>query len=173
MESDTDGRVTQETFAGLVGISQARVAQMVADGVLQRDGTCRQWLLAYCERLREQAAGRDRELTIERAALAREQRRGQSIKNRVAEGEFASIALLSDVLAMASRAVAQQLDSLGPTLRRVCPEMTEAQRAAVLTVVARCRNEWSRATARLVATAVETVPDEDDDLAQPADPVTG
>ena len=163
MELDVDSRVLQDTFAGLVGVSQQRVAQYIAEGVLQRDGTCRQWLLAYCERLREQAAGRGQELTIERAALARAQRRGQEIKNRVAEGEYAAIGLLTDVLAQVSSAVAQRFDSLAPELGRRCPDLTDAQRAAVLDVVARARNEWERGTVELAVAAIDGKDAGDDD----------
>ena len=156
-------RVTQEEFGAAVGIGQPRVAQLLADGVLQRDGTARQWLLAYCERLREQAAGRGQELTMERAALARSQRVGQDLKNAVAQGEFAPIGLLTDTLSAAAAAVAQRFDALEPELRRHCPELGEAQRAAVARVLAGARNEWVRATTDLITGAIDALPDDDED----------
>lgn len=74
-----DDVTTQKGFADLVGLSEARVSQLAADGVLVRGETCRAWLLAYCERLRDQAAGRlgstpdGLDLVQERAMLARHQ----------------------------------------------------------------------------------------------------
>lgn len=141
--------ITQDDFARLVGISQQRVAQMVAEGVLQRDGTAAQWLLGYCERLREQAAGRDRELTIERAALAREQRIGQALKNAVDQGKYAPIGLLTDVLAAASAAVVDRLDQLPGQLRKVCPHLPAEARDAIARTVASARNEWIASSSSL------------------------
>jgi phage terminase Nu1 subunit (DNA packaging protein) len=74
-----DDVITQKDFADLVGLSEARVSQLAADGVLVRGDTFRAWLLAYCERLRDQAAGRlgstpdGLDLVQERAMLARHQ----------------------------------------------------------------------------------------------------
>jgi hypothetical protein len=73
---DLSIRVTQEDFGALVGISQPAVSGLLANGVIQKEGTAAQWLLAYCSRLREQAAGRlgadggALDLVQERAALA-------------------------------------------------------------------------------------------------------
>lgn len=143
--------ITQDDFAKLVGVSQPRVAQMVADGLLPREGTADQWLLAYCERLREQAAGRDKELTVERAALARSQRIGQDLKNAVAQGEYAPIGLLGDVLAAASAAVVDRFDGLPGMLRKACPELPAAARDAIERVIASARNAWIKSTSDLVA----------------------
>lgn len=140
---------TQEEFAARVGISQQRVGQLLAEGVLQPGGSFGQWLLAYCERLREQAAGRGQELTIERAALARSQRIGQDLKNAVAQREFAPVGLLADVLAAASSAVVDRFDALSGDLARLCPHLDDASRTQVLSVIASARNEWVRSTATL------------------------
>lgn len=45
-------------FAGLVGVSQPAISEKVSSGVLRDGGTIGEWLLAYCERLRLEAAGR-------------------------------------------------------------------------------------------------------------------
>lgn len=153
--------ITQDDFAKLVGISQPRVAQLLAEGLLPREGTADQWLLAYCERLREQAAGRDKELTLERAALARSQRRGQDIKNAVAEREYAPAALLGDVLAIASAAIADQLDSFAGDIRKVMPDLPPPVRDALLKRVAAARNNWIKETADLIARKVDDLTTEE------------
>jgi hypothetical protein len=58
LTSDLDQAPSQQTFATLVGISQQRVSKLIADGVLSRDGSLRDWIAAYCESLRQEAAGR-------------------------------------------------------------------------------------------------------------------
>lgn len=168
MTTDLTKTMTQEGFAALVGVTQPRVAQLLADGTLQPSGTAALWLLQYCERLREQAAGRGQELTIERAALARAQRIGQELKNAVTQGEYAPIGLLADVLAAASAAVVDRFDALTGELSRMCPHLDDASRAVVLSVIASARNEWVRSTASLAPQIVDSLADVgDDDL--PAD----
>lgn len=172
---DTDARATQETFGLLEGLSQQRVSQLVADGVLPVDGTFGAWMLAYAERLREQAAGRmsadggGLDLVQERAALARSQREAQEMKNAVARGEYAPIGLLSDVLGAASAGVVDRFDQLDGTLRKVCPDLPEAARVAVHQVIASARNEWIRATASLVEAHLEQFDDEADEADQALD----
>jgi hypothetical protein len=74
--------------------------------------------------LRDQAAGRlgselgGLDLTQERAALAREQREGQSIKNAVARKEYAPVGLLADVLGMVASAVVDRFDQWSQCWRR-------------------------------------------------------
>ena len=53
--SALDAIVSQAEFAKMVGLSEAKVSRLAADGVLSRGGTAHGWLLAYCERLREVA----------------------------------------------------------------------------------------------------------------------
>lgn len=53
-----DKSATQTGFASLVGVSQPVISGRVKDGRLPVGGTFREWLHAYCEDLREQAAGR-------------------------------------------------------------------------------------------------------------------
>ena len=72
--------IAQAEFAQMIGVSEARVSQLLSEGVLARGETALEWNVAYCERLRDQAAGRlgaevgGLDLVQERAALAREQR---------------------------------------------------------------------------------------------------
>lgn len=168
-------QITQAQFAELVGVSQAKVSQLVADGIIARGDTGRQWLLAYCERLREVAAGRQSEevggldLVQERAALARAQREGVQIKNAVLLKEYAPVDLLAKVLATASQAVADRIDAVPAALKRTCPNLPEDARLAVETLLAAARNEWAKATAELVDDTldVEGDLDEDEEAAEP------
>lgn len=155
-------QITQADFAQLVGVSEARVSQLVADGVLARGDTVQQWLVSYCERLRDQAAGRMGEyggldLVQERAALAREQREGQAIKNAVARKEFAPVGLLADVLGHAASAVVDQFDQLEGMLRKAVPDLPDEAKTAVMQVIANARNRWIRATERLVSDYVDAM----------------
>lgn len=165
LELALDAPVDQAVFASMVGVSEARVSQLLAEGVLPRNVSAKRWLLAYCERLREQAAGRGQELTIERAALARSQRIGQDIKNAVAQKDYAPIGLLADTLAAACSAVADRFDALGATLAVKCPHLDEAARAQVLGVIASARNEWLRSTEQLAAEALDELAEVDEDAA--------
>ena len=80
---DMAGRATQAALADLVGVTQPTISNLMAEGKLPATGTLGELLHAYCQRLRDQAAGRlgselgGLDLVQERAALAREQREGQ------------------------------------------------------------------------------------------------
>ena len=153
--------ITQADFAELIGVSGARVSQMMSEGLLDEAGTGQQWLADYCKRLRDQASGRDADgvLSKERAALSREQRIGQEIKNRIAMGEYAPIGLLGDVLALASAAVVDRFDALPGQLRKACPDLPAEARDAIAKTIASARNEWIRSTADLVDRQLEQLAD--------------
>jgi phage terminase Nu1 subunit (DNA packaging protein) len=175
-----DQTISQAEFAEMIGVSEARVSQIMADGVIGRGDTARGWLLGYCERLRDQAAGRmggelgGLDLVQERAALAREQRIAQELKNQVSRGEFAPIGVLADVLGMAAGSVVDRFDQLEGALRKSCPDITDEVMGIVLGVVTAARNEWIRATSRLVDESVDRYAqqDEADELAE-LDPFDG
>ncbi len=157
-----DAPISQAEFAQIVGVSEARVSQLVSDGVLTRGETAAQWLLAYCERLRDQAAGRlgdslGLDLVQERAALAREQRIGQEIKNAVARKEYAPVGLLADVLGQAASAVVDQFEQLEGMLKKACPDLPDEAKTTVLTVIAKARNQWIAGTERLVSDSVDAM----------------
>ena len=162
--------IAQAEFAELVGVSEARVSQLISEGVIARGDTAHGWLVGYCERLRDQAAGRMGEtmgldLVQERAALAREQREGQAIKNAVARKEYAPVGLLADVLGMAASAVVDRFDQLEGALRKACPDLPDDAKTTVQSVIAAARNEWIRSTERLVTEAIDAMlaaQDEDD-----------
>lgn len=151
-----DQTVSQSEFAQMIGVSEARVSQLVSEGIIVRGDTAHEWLIGYCERLRDQAAGRagsesgGLDLVQERAALAREQRIAQALKNDVARGEYAPIGLLTDVLATAGAAVVDRFEQLDGALRKACPDLPDEARTTIMTVIASARNEWIRSTAQLV-----------------------
>ena len=155
--------IAQAEFAELVGVSEARVSQLISEGVIVRGDTAQEWLVAYCERLRAQAAGRmvdevgGLDLVQERAALAREQREGQAIKNAVARKEFAPVGLLADVLGMAASAVVDRFDQLEGALRKACPDLPDDAKTTVQSVIAAARNEWIRSTERLVTDGLDAM----------------
>ena len=148
--------ITQAEFAVLIGVSEAKVSQLASEGVIVRGASGHAWLLAYCERQREVAAGRASadggglDLVQERAALARSQREAQDIKNAVSRGEYAPIGLLADVLGLASSAVVDRFEQLEGALQKACPGLPDEAKATVQQVIANARNEWIRSTAKLV-----------------------
>jgi phage terminase Nu1 subunit (DNA packaging protein) len=81
---DLTATVSMAAFSRIVGVTPGRISQLVQAGVLATEGTLAEWLLAYCEQLRTQAAGRASsgplDLSQERAALALEQRRIAELK---------------------------------------------------------------------------------------------
>ena len=152
---------TQEQLASLVGVSQPTVSLLFSAGKLPPGGTLGELVLAYCYRLREQAAGRmgselgGLDLVQERAALAREQRLGIEIKNAVLRSAYAPIGLLSEVLATASQSIVERFEQLPGALKKACPELPDAAREQVMVLLAEARNEWVRATFELVVKHVE------------------
>ena len=168
MVIDLSGTATQTALADLVGVTQPTISNLMADGKIPSAGTLGDLLHAYCQRLRAQAAGRLGEsggldLVQERAALAREQREGQAIKNAVARREYAPIGLLADVLGMASSAVVDRFDQLENMLSKACPDLPDEAKTAVLQVIASARNEWIRSTGRLVADSIDAMVESQDD----------
>lgn len=151
---DHEQVVTQADFGEMVGISQQAVSHLVRIGALPATASCGEMLRAYCHRLREVAAGRgadgDLDLAQERAALARAQREGIEMKNAVARKQYAPVTLLAMTLATASQAVAERLEQLPGLLRRSCPDLPEAARTQLMTVIASARNEWVTRTVQLV-----------------------
>jgi phage terminase Nu1 subunit (DNA packaging protein) len=167
---DLSAPALQSVTGEVVGVSQQAISAMVTDGKLPAEVSQGEMLIAYCQRLRDQAAGRlgseigGLDLVQERAALAREQRLGIEIKNAVARGEYAPISLLSEVLATASQSVVERFEQLPSMLKKSCPDLSESAREQVMAVLADARNEWVRATHELViARAADDAEDTEDD----------
>lgn len=158
---DLTAQGTQAELADLVGVTQQSISALMSEGKLPPMGSLQYMLQAYCQRLRDQAAGRlgaevgGLDLVQERAALAREQRLGIEIKNAVARSEYAPIALLSEVLATASQSVVERFEQLPSLLKKACPDLPDAAREQVMAALAGARNEWVRATSELAVRAFE------------------
>lgn len=169
MMLDTDAPVVQSVVAAAVGVSKQAINALLVDGALPPCATNGELLLAYCDRLRQQAAGRmggeigGLDLVQERAALARSQREAQDLKNAVARGEFAPVGLLADVLGRASSSVVDRFDLLEGDLRKACPDIPDDVLLTVLGVNAKARNEWLRATSRLVDEYIDQLVAEDEE----------
>lgn len=174
---DLSRGMTQAEFGALVGVSQQAVSEFIKSAALGPGVSAHDMLIAYCERLREQAAGRlgdgegGLDLVQERAALARSQRIAQDMKNAVTAGEYAPVGLLTDVLGMASSAVVDRFDQLEGALKKACPSLPDEAKATVMEVIASARNEWIKSTSQLVTARIDEMsPDDDDATADAPDP---
>jgi phage terminase Nu1 subunit (DNA packaging protein) len=168
MMIDHSAAATQSLVGGIVGVTQQAISSMMLEGKLPQSGTVGELILAYCDRLREQAAGRMGEeggldLVQERAALARSQRISQDMKNDIARGDYAPIGMLADMLGLASSAVVDRFDQLDGALRKACPTLPDDAKATVMQVIASARNEWIRSTSKLVSDAIDAMDDDDSD----------
>ena len=163
---EVDVPMTQAKFGRLVGVSQSAVSDMQARGVLPAEGIGHAWVLAYCEHLREIAAGRmsetgDDGLTAERTRLTKEQADAQEMKNAVTRGELAPVAVLEDVLTTAAGKVAAVFDAIPAKIRRRLPDLPMAGVRIVAEEVGKARN--------IVAAMKLPDPDEDDATDEEAD----
>lgn len=136
-----DMACTQADFGDLVGISQQAVSDLIKRDVIKPGATAGQWLIDYCQHLRETAAGRDPdgELATERARVARETADKIAMANAVTRREYAPVGLLEVVLGDVARQIATRLDAVVPQLRRRLPDMPSAALAAISAELAACR----------------------------------
>ncbi|MBS1188920.1 MAG: hypothetical protein H6R10_712 [Rhodocyclaceae bacterium] len=167
-QARADQRPTQAEIAAHLDISDRRLRELLTEfGLDHKQVPLSDIRIKYIRKLREEAAGRaaggDLDLAGERALLARAQREGQEIKNEVARGTYAPIELLSDVLANASQAVVDRMDQIPAALRRVCPDLPQAARDAIMAEIASARNEMVRKTASLVADTLEPTDVQEED----------
>jgi phage terminase Nu1 subunit (DNA packaging protein) len=170
MVIDLEEVPTQQLLGDCVGISQPAVSGWYSEGRIPAGATLGEALRIMFHTLREQAAGRmgsdvgGLDLAQERAALAREQRLGLEIKNAALRGEYAPVALLAEVLATASQAVAERFDHLPGTIKKACPSVSDQDRDQILALVASARNEWVTQTAKLVAASVTSADEDEPEL---------
>ncbi|WP_431113073.1 hypothetical protein [Variovorax paradoxus] len=131
--------MTQAEFADVIGVSEAKVSQLVGEGYIVKGETARAWLHDYLRMLREDAAGRasaepgGMDVAQERAKLARAQREAQEIKTKIARGEYAPIGLLADVLGMVSSAVVDRFERLEGELRKSSPHLPVEAKDTIVT----------------------------------------
>lgn len=166
MRINLNSEVKQADLAVLVGISQPAVSQLMTEGKIPSSGALGAVVRAYCHRLREQAAARmgggALDLVQERAALAREQRIGQAMKNAIARGEFAQTAVLKTILDLAASTVADQIEQAALQIDAACPDLPADARAVIDRVLAGAALEWLRSTSELVTRADADLSDEPD-----------
>jgi hypothetical protein len=80
---DLESVANQTRFARLVGASQPSISKHVEKGRLPREGSYKDWFIAYGEHLRDEAAGRGGSLTEELAAARIEETRLKSANSRL------------------------------------------------------------------------------------------
>ena len=145
MTVDLDAPVRQTEFAEIVGITQPAVSQLQFEGTLRPGEPLRAWLLAYCHRLREQAAGRATgnglSLADERAALAKAQRERVERENAIARGELRPVSDLELVLASVGSRATAILEAVPASIRRAAPEASVRVLAIVEQEIGRACNE--------------------------------
>ena len=133
--------LTQERFGALVGITQEAVSDLVKRGVLLAGQPAGTWLLAYCSKIRQEAAGRSVELTEQRARYDRARADFQEMVNDERRRALVPTALLERILAMVGRRVAAILEAVPARVRRECAGVDAATLAVIEQEIARARNE--------------------------------
>ncbi|MFT4197685.1 MAG: terminase small subunit [Pseudoxanthomonas sp.] len=136
--------ITQAQFGALIGVTQPAVSDLVRRRILSAGDSAGEWLLAYCEHMREMAAGRGGDdgpaLVAERARLAREQADKIAMQNAVTRNELAPAWLLEHVLVKFGTRTARILDTIPGTLRRRFPQLGSDDLTEVARIVAKARN---------------------------------
>lgn len=137
-----DAVVSGEFLADKLRIAYGSVNRLAKEGVIPVAGRGRfpLWACigAYCERLREQAAGRAAsddedglpDLARERALLARAQREGQAMKNAVLRGELLPVDDVEAVVGAVLDATKAKVQALPTKLAPRCvglKHLTEAR----------------------------------------------
>ncbi|MNR45569.1 hypothetical protein D3C85_1644310 [compost metagenome] len=69
---------------------------------------------------------------------------------------------------MASSAVVDRFEQLEGALRKACPDLPDEAKATVQQVIANARNEWIRATEKLVVLELDRLASDDDGSAEDA-----
>lgn len=163
-----DTIVTQERFAGLVGITQPSVSDLMARGVINVGDTAGVWLRAYCDHLRDVAAGRDPDgqLAGERTRLASEQADRIAMANARYRSENVPIALLEFVLANIVRQMVRQLEGVLPRVLQRYPQLVGEPRRYIEEQLAAARAAASSATFNAAVLEVD-LEDQDDEAAPP------
>lgn len=80
---DLEAPANQTRFARLVGASQPSISKHVEKGRLPREGTYKDWLIAYSEHLRDEAAGRGGSLSEELSAARIDETRVKTANGRL------------------------------------------------------------------------------------------
>ena len=128
---------TQQLFGDLVGISQQAVSDHLASGEMQPGQTAGEWLLDYCEHLREQAAGRgaDGELARQRTIATQISRERNEIQLAKDRREYAPVNLLEQIIAHVSSQIRDPLQAIPAQLKMRCPHLSAEDLKIVETIV--------------------------------------
>lgn len=144
---DLDAPCLQSDFGVMVGISQQAVSTHASSGLLKPGAPLREWLLAYCDHLREQAAGRSgTELANQRALLAAAQRERIEMQNAITRKDHAPVQALQIILAQLGRRLGVQFSSIVPNLRQRVPDLPVRALEVVEEVVTEARNAAAEVT---------------------------
>ncbi|WP_374481331.1 terminase small subunit [Zoogloea sp.] len=143
-------QVTQDAFAGLVGVSQKTVSLLLSRGVLTPRATCSVWLREYCEHLRaaaeERAAEGGANLVAERARLAKEQADRLAMQNAISRRELAPRPLLESILVKSGRRAASILNTIPGQVQKRLPMLTSVDVEAIAREVAKASHIVSSMT---------------------------
>ncbi len=96
MSNHLDRKATQAEFAKLVGISQQAASKQLDKGAIKAGETLREWLLTYCDRLRDQAAGRGGSQQESLASAKTEEAQVKTALNRLTYQEKLGTLVLGD-----------------------------------------------------------------------------
>lgn len=133
MKIDLSLPMTQAQFGDLAGVTQQAVSGLVKSGVISPGASGASWLREYCERMREQAAGRmgadadSPDLVHERALLAREQRTIAEFKVAQLRAETISVSTITTVLATAFSSTRDALLQLATRLAPILAAETSPE----------------------------------------------
>lgn len=126
-------KITKSDLALVVGVSTQAIEALEKKNVIRRIG---RGMYAYpqavqqiCAHYREIAAGRasesdDVDLVTERALLAREQRRGQEIKNAALTGELIEVSVVERAWAAILSAIRSRMLALPSELAQILAHLT-------------------------------------------------
>lgn len=124
----------------MIGVSDGAITKLAKRGILLPDQTAKYWLLAYCEHIREMAAGRSVDLTAARAAKASEEAQIKKIeKNKLLE-TWAPIENLTLVLSRVTGQMSSQFDQIPVVVKREWPDVSGEQLAKIRECLAESRN---------------------------------
>lgn len=126
-------------MAALIGISQQAVSDLLRRGVIAEGDTLGRWLKDYCSHIREVAAGRDSQLSVERTRLAAEQADRIAMQNAIARKEYAPVALIESVLAKVGRQIAGILETIPVQLKRRT-DVSQQQLDLITSEIIKARN---------------------------------
>lgn len=93
---EPDLKASQTTFALMIGVSQQAVSQLKAKGVLPDGGTYGDWLIAYLDRLRSEAAGREQDSRLSDVRI-RETEMSANLKELEYMKQLGQIILINDL----------------------------------------------------------------------------